>query len=91
MRTLIHHSDPTNMNVCRNKKYTRYLTIKENAMHARVSLPGDRTLNFPLVSFCLKVHTSSLVDILKAVSRIVNSEESTNHLKFYPVQDENLT
>ena len=49
MRTLIHHSDPTNMNVCRNKEYTRYLTIKENAMDARVSLPGDITLNFPLV------------------------------------------
>ena len=60
-------------------------------MHARVSLPGEIILNFPLVLFCLKVHTYSWVDILKAVSRIVNSEESTNHLKFYPVQDENLT
>ena len=60
-------------------------------MHARVSLPGDIILNFPLVFFCLKVHTSSWVDILKAVSRIVNSEESTNNLKLYPVQDENLT
>ena len=56
-------------------------------MHARVSLPGVIILNFPLVFFCLKVHTSSLVDILKAVSRIVNSE----NLKLYPVQDENLT
>ena len=36
-------------------------------MHARVSLPGEIILNFPLVLFCLKVHTYSWVDILKAV------------------------
>ena len=60
-------------------------------MHVRVSLPGDMILNFPLVFFCLQVHASSWVDILKAVSQIVNSEESNNHLKLYSVQDENLT